>query len=41
VVGINDGICAFTQENGNTAEALAERAAMEGELEHRFIGRRV
>ena len=37
VVGINGGICAFTQGNGNTAEALAERAAMEGEIEHLFI----
>ena len=37
VVGINGGICAFTQGNGNTAEALAERAAMDGEIEHLFI----
>ena len=35
VVGINGGFCAFTQGNGNTAKALAERAAMEGEIDHR------
>lgn len=32
MVGIDDGICAFTQGNGNTAEALAERAARKASL---------